>query len=175
MGKKKAFTKTDYIAAAAKATSPVLGIRAMRNRLSQEKPAFRSAVELEEEAERFCRDLRASLRQLRTERKLDQAVLAKQLDMTQSAVSKIETGTGDIGLKTAFRYAQALGLRPVCIFVPSAEQIMKDAPPDRPGAESHFMTPRAATVFAKEQEKLVRSMSDQLSLAVNRIARAVDD
>jgi transcriptional regulator with XRE-family HTH domain len=97
----------------------VAGVRAFRRRLAETVPAYGEAVALENEAEAFCRELRLSLREQRKRAGLDQRALADRLDMTQSAVSKIESGEGDFGLKTLFRYAQALGLRPVCGFIPT--------------------------------------------------------
>jgi transcriptional regulator with XRE-family HTH domain len=97
----------------------VSAVRAMRNRLADESPAFKAAINAEAEAESFCREIRDDLRRQREAQKIEQGVLGKRLDMGQSAVSKIETGEGDIGVKTIFRHARALGLRPVCFFVPT--------------------------------------------------------
>lgn len=111
----------------------VAAVRAMRNRLAAESSLFKDAVSVEAEAEKFCRDIRKQLREQRNDQKVDQSVVGKRLDMSQSAVSKIETGDGDIGLKTIFRYARALGLRPDCFFVPIIEaknvgqKILEDA------------------------------------------------
>lgn len=98
----------------------VEGVRAMRGRLARTIPGYEHAVEAEDHAERFCRELRQSLRDLRKKMGLDQKTLAERLDMTQSAVSKMENGEGDFGVKTLFRFAHALGLQPVFGFVPAA-------------------------------------------------------
>src|SRR5690348_6062882 len=91
----------------------VEGVRAMRHRLAQTLPDYRRAVEAEDNAEGFCRELRMSLRDQRKQMGIDQKSLAERLGMTQSAVSKIESGEGDVGVKTLFRYAHALELRPI--------------------------------------------------------------
>ena len=165
-------------AAAKKASRPAIGIRALRDRLARESVPFRTAVEAEAEVERFCQEIRNDVRQLRLNRKLEQSLVAKQLDMTQSAVSKLETGTGDIGIKTVFRYAHALGFRPVCVFIPSAERLFNDAPAQDGSSGQPApvpMTPEAAVAFEEVQVKLVRSVSDSVSNVMNGLARAVDD
>jgi transcriptional regulator with XRE-family HTH domain len=156
-------------------SKPTVGIRAMRDRLVRESVPFRSAVEAEAEIERFCQEVRNDLRELRLSRNLDQSFVAKQLDMTQSAVSKVETSSGDVGIKTMFRYARALGFRPVCVFIPSAEQLFKDAPTEtgsKVPSASVPMTQEAAVAFEEVQVKLVRSVSDSVSNVINGFARA---
>jgi transcriptional regulator with XRE-family HTH domain len=156
-------------------SEPVRGIRAMRERLADAHQSFRAAVDDEAEAERFCQSLRDDLRTLRVKRELDQSSLAKELGMTQSAVSKLEKSAGDIGLKTVFRYARALGLRPVCVFVPSAEQLIKEAPQSQDRAGPAGITPQAALAMEAVEVKLVRSMSDSLLNVMPGLARAGDD
>jgi len=104
----------------------VEGVRAMRHRLAQTLPDYRRAVEAEDNAEGFCRELRMSLRDQRKQMGIDQKSLAERLGMTQSAVSKIESGEGDVGVKTLFRYAHALELRPIFGFIPVASAITGD-------------------------------------------------
>lgn len=105
----------------------VEGVRAMRGRLARTIPGYEHAVEAEDRAESFSRELRLSLRDQRKEMGLDQKTLAERLDMTQSAVSKIENGEGDFGVKTLFRFAHALGLQPVFGFVPAASATASEA------------------------------------------------
>ena len=169
--------KQEAAANAGQVGKAITGIRAMRERLARKSELFRAAIDFEAEAERFCQEVRSNLRDLRVERKLDQSSLAKQLDLSQSAVSKIETSAGDIGIKTIFRYAHAVGLRPVCVFIPSAEQLIKETPQRRSGAQTTAvaMSPKAAVAFEEVQVKLVRSVSDSVSSVMNGLARAIDD
>lgn len=102
------------------------GLRAIRDRLEREVPGFAEASAVEREAEAFCRQIRQELRDNRKNLQVGQASLGETMELTQSAVSKIETADGDIGLKTVYRYLAALGLRPVMLVVPSAEAILDD-------------------------------------------------
>lgn len=147
----------------AKEGKAIEGIRALRAQLAEGNPAYVVAVDVENETERFCRDLRASLRDQRRAQKLDQTDVAERLDMTQSAVSKIESGDGDIGMKTVFRYAHALGLVPVCIFLPDSSQLFP---------KSAAAAARAAQDF---QTDLVKETSNALSSAVAGLARAYNE
>jgi transcriptional regulator with XRE-family HTH domain len=112
---------------------------------------------------------------------LDQSTAGKSMDMSQSAVSKIETGEGDIGMKTIFRYARALGLHPVCVFMPADpetlaafEHAIKN--PSRRAASGHIGTvptpPRAAPAPAPRQKAevdLIRNISNAVAGFVREI------
>jgi transcriptional regulator with XRE-family HTH domain len=148
--------------AGVKAGKAVEAIRDMRAQLAEHNPAYAAAMDLENEAEGFCRDVRAALREQRKAQDLDQAEVAALLDMTQSAVSKIETGEGDLGLKTVFRYARALGLIPVCVLQPDNSQLFPE------GSNAAQVTRELQTAFVKETSKAMSS-------AVAEIARAVGE
>ncbi|MCB2102624.1 MAG: helix-turn-helix transcriptional regulator [Rhodobacterales bacterium] len=102
----------------------VAGVRALRDRLAEEVPEFGEAVRLGADAEAFCRAVRQALRAHRKNQHLEQGDLGERLDLSQSAVSRMERGQGDLGLKSVYRYARALGLQPIITFAPSAESIM---------------------------------------------------
>jgi transcriptional regulator with XRE-family HTH domain len=91
-------------------------IRELRRSLGAENPAFAKASESDQNANTLCQVIRSNLRAERLNRDIDQTVLASSLDMSQSAISKFETGKGDIGFKTLFRIADGLGLVPLVIF-----------------------------------------------------------
>jgi transcriptional regulator with XRE-family HTH domain len=150
-------------AAARKEGKAVAGIRALRSQLAEENPSFVEAVALEDDAERFCREVRGSLRDQRKAQGLDQSAVAKRLDMTQSAVSKIESGEGDIGMKTIFRYAHALGLLPVCVFLPDSSQMFAK------------QTGAAAKAARDLQTELVKDTSNAMSSAIAGFARAFSE
>ena len=94
------------------------GLKALHQRLAKENPAFADASAQEMRIDAFCAAVRQMLQNNRKEQSLQQEEIAERMDLTQSAVSKIENGHGDIGLRTLHRYASALGLRPVLSFVP---------------------------------------------------------
>lgn len=148
--------------AAVKEGKAIEGIRALRSQLVEDNPAYALAVDLENEAESFCRDVRNTLREQRKAQKLDQSELAARLDMTQSAVSKIESGDGDIGVKTIFRYAQALGLIPVCLLVPDSRRLFPES--------------AAAAAEAQHlQTDFVKETTHAMSSAVAGLARAFNE
>lgn len=148
------------------------GVRVMRDRLARQNPEFKAAVDLEVEAEDFCREIRDDLRHHRKLNGFDQSAIAKRLDMSQSAISKIETADGDIGVKTIFRYARALGLHPVCVFVPAAEQVFDIPDIEMSGNVSRAAAVRAldplgaALAFQKAELGLIRDMCKSVSNAM---------
>jgi transcriptional regulator with XRE-family HTH domain len=145
-----------------KAGKAVEAFRDLRAQLTEQNPAYAAAVELENAAEGFCRDVRAALREQRKAQGRDQAEVAALLDMTQSAVSKIETGEGDLGLKSVFRYARALGLIPVCVLQPDNSQLFAE-------------DSNAARVARELQTAFVKETSKAMASAVAEIARAVGE
>ncbi len=97
------------------------GIRALRDRLSNSSPDFAKASNAEASMDAFCASIRYALQMRRREKDLTQEEMAYRLNLTQSAISKIEIGKGDLGLRTLYRYAAAIGLRPVVTFTPDEE------------------------------------------------------
>jgi transcriptional regulator with XRE-family HTH domain len=141
----------------------VSDVRALRNRLAEESPAFKAAIDTEAEAEGFCREIREELRKQRKIQGLDQSVAGKRLDMSQSAVSKIEKGEGDIGAKTIFRYARALGLHPVCVFMPADPETLA-------AFEDAMNRPRTACPPRQKAEvELIRNISNAVAGFVREI------
>ncbi len=107
------------------------GIRALRDRLSKSSPGFAKASDAEARMEAFCASVRNDLQLRRRDKKLNQEEVAGRLNLTQSAISKIEVGDGDIGLRTLYRYAGAIGLRPVVTFMPDEErEVVETLSPD---------------------------------------------
>jgi DNA-binding XRE family transcriptional regulator len=98
------------------------GMNAIRNRLRDANPKLAEAEAAEREIDDFCAALRRELQRVRVDHKLHQEDLAAMLELTQPTISKIESGHGDIGLRTVFRYARALGLRPSIKFVRNESQ-----------------------------------------------------
>ena len=108
-------------AAGKPAPKALAGLESMRKGLRKADPGFAAAEAAVREAVAFCASVRSELRQRRKDVGLDQSELGERLGLTQSAVSKIENGRGDIGLETVYEYADAVGLRPVVVFVPAAQ------------------------------------------------------
>jgi transcriptional regulator with XRE-family HTH domain len=96
------------------------GLKAFSDGLASENPQFAEGLDLERAADEFCDSIRTTLKHLRKAGGIDQAALAQAMSLTQSAVSRLETARGDIGLKTIFRYARALGQFPSLSFAPAA-------------------------------------------------------
>lgn len=153
------------------------GVRALRERLAGEVPAFGAAAASEAAGEAFCRQIRTDLRRERKIRGVDQTAMAALLDMTQSAVSKIETGDGDLGVKTVFRFAHALGLQPVCIFVPTGSYLLQEAPESGHAPKGTENPAPATDQFVKAIEDLqvglIRETSEKVTSAMQNFARAI--
>jgi transcriptional regulator with XRE-family HTH domain len=94
------------------------GIEAIRNKLRSGNAKFAAAETAVRDAEAFCAFIRSELRIRRKEAGLDQTQVGEKLNLTQSAISKIENGRGDLGLETLYAYAEAVGLRPSVTFAP---------------------------------------------------------
>ena len=86
--------------------------------ISSENDDFSKAIEKDKAFYEFCSLVRAELVKLRKANDLNQDELAERLGMSQSAISRMERGIGDIGLATIARYASAMGLQPVVAFGP---------------------------------------------------------
>jgi transcriptional regulator with XRE-family HTH domain len=110
------------------ATVPVAlaGLNALRESLEQKYPSFRAAKSDEQAAETFCRHVRDLLQERRKAMKVDQKEMGRRLNLSQSAISKIETGRGDLSLKTLHRYVTALGLQPTVFFSPTARTLAEE-------------------------------------------------
>jgi transcriptional regulator with XRE-family HTH domain len=124
-----------------------VAISELRRSLGAENPEFAKASESDQNANALCQAIRSNLRQERLNLEIDQAVLADSLDMSQSAISKFETGKGDIGFKSLFRIADGLGLVPLVIF---ARKEGLSSVRERPSA--------LFDVLASAQEQLFRQM-----------------
>lgn len=96
-------------------------------RLGNDVPGFAHALRSERANQAFCSRIRGDLKQLRQEMDVTQKDLADRLETSQSAVSKMESGEGDIGLMTVFRYAEALGMQPTVAFSPAASTYLRQA------------------------------------------------
>ncbi len=167
---------------APKTPKAVAGVRSLRERLEQLSPVHASVAETSKKAESFCRSVRADLRSLRKQRGIDQTELAKGLDMSQSAVSKVETGSGDLGLKTLHRFADALGFRPVVLLVPSHRAVPVQKRSGRAavarsrgrvgyGDVRIAVVPEDAAAIEDTESKLLRQMSVSVAQAMANLAK----
>jgi transcriptional regulator with XRE-family HTH domain len=137
---------------------------ALRNRLAAADPKFNAAARVEREAEALCDEVRSDLKAYRHTLGVSQKELAERVELGQSAISKIESGRGDLSLKTVFRIADALGLRPVLAFAPAAH-----GAEERLAAEAVTAT---AALASAVQEDLLRKIPDIVQEAVARVAAA---
>lgn len=165
-----------------------LSLSEYRARLSASHPEFAAGLREEEAHLAQCGRVRDDLRQLRELLEVSQAELAERLGATQSAVSRLENGGGDIGLLTICRYAAALGLRPTVSFVPNAASYAdaptlarvnraverlsaarreaiaeQDALPVAPGAQEAVAAERAVRVSEAMAQQLLSDLSQAMS------------
>jgi transcriptional regulator with XRE-family HTH domain len=82
----------------------------VRGEISEEERRLYSLLEA---ADEFVASARQQLRRGRQEQGLSQECVAERMGTSQAVVSRIETGSGELGLTTLFRYAGALGAVPV--------------------------------------------------------------
>ena len=97
-----------------------LSLDEYRQKLSDEVPSFKAALDEEESYKAACKEVRNELRLLRKALHIKQDEIAEFLGVTQPNVSHFEKGEGDIGFLSIFRYAAALGMRPEITFVPKS-------------------------------------------------------
>jgi transcriptional regulator with XRE-family HTH domain len=136
---------------------------ALRRRLAATDAAFSAAAQIEHEAEIFCDRVRTDLKAHRLALGLNQKELAERIDVSQSAISKLEGGRGDLSLRIVFRIAEALGLRPVMDFASAAPHAAAEAP-----APVAAVAARAAAVARAVQEDLRRKIPDIVQEAIAR-------
>ncbi len=86
--------------------------------VSKDNVEFAEALREERKALELCNEVRQHLKELRRSAGLSQEQVAKSMDISQPAVSKIENGEGDIGLLTICRYLRALSLRLAVNYLP---------------------------------------------------------
>lgn len=102
-----------------KTDTEMLSLEAYKTLLSEGSKDVSDAFDFEKYCDDFLHMTRLQLKYLRESSGIKQGEVAKRLGMTQSAVSRIERGEGDIGMATVYRYTMALGLRPIVNYVPS--------------------------------------------------------
>jgi transcriptional regulator with XRE-family HTH domain len=78
-------------------------------RLAAEVPGYAEAATEEAQGLAFCDSLRADLRRQRKAQGLTLADVAERMEVSPSSVSHFETGSGNLNLMTAWRYARAMG------------------------------------------------------------------
>lgn len=102
-----------------------LSLEQFTRKVGEEAPNFARALQEEDTHLQVCKKVREDLKQLRDNMKIRQADIAANLQISQSGVSKIESGEGDIGLLTLCRYAGALGMQPTVTFSPAASTYLQ--------------------------------------------------
>jgi transcriptional regulator with XRE-family HTH domain len=144
----------------------------MLERYSRGRPHVISATEKEQRVEEFCRGIRAKLKDIREQLGLDQTDVAIAMEIGQPTVSRIENGTGDIGLKTLCRYADAVGMRPYIAFMPSHSQLMEQIA--EAGVVQHSEEGIVAVAEAMQSagDVLLDAVSDAIPAAMKKMAVA---
>jgi len=99
------------------------------------KPRYRIALERERAAAAAIARLRLLMRTEAARVGETQEKIAWELGVSQSAVSKLLTGSGDIGVGTVVRYCMAMGVEPGPLLLEAASP--KENPmPEQAGAAS---------------------------------------
>jgi transcriptional regulator with XRE-family HTH domain len=132
-------------------------IQRLRKSLGADNPAFEASELVESDAELLCGKIRKDLRERRKAMRVDQATMAAKMNLSQSAISKIENGRGDIGIKALFRYSDALGLRPLVLFVASPLASVKEN--DRLASKEAV---EEANSIVSAQDMFLRKMSEMV-------------
>jgi len=93
-------------------------------------PQVAEAQAVRERAEQGARSIIGALAQERARREISQVAVARAMQTSQSAVSRLESGSVDVGLETLLRYAMAIGLDPADVFAlnaaaPAAKDMME--------------------------------------------------
>lgn len=145
-------------------------LKQLRGKLEVENPAFRAASYLERRADVFCDRAREDLKARRKTLQWDQTRLADALDYSQSAISKIEAGHAELTLKSLYRLADAMGLRPVIAFIPSARaltggEIDDTAPENARTLETAFAVEEAQAEMIRNMPKTMSPMADLVTVA----------
>ena len=80
--------------------------------MEKEVPGFPEAYQEQVEAEERVSEIRRQLAATRKKAGVGQVELAEMIGTTQSGISAIERGKGDLGLTTLFRYLNGLKVDP---------------------------------------------------------------
>ena len=134
----------------------------LRHRLAAAHPRFKAAVQLERTAEIFCDKIRTDLKERRLALGLNQKELGDRIDFSQSAISKVENGGGDLSLKTVFRIAEALGLTPVLSLAFASND----------SKATHISHAEAAALADAVKKDLIREIPSIVQDAVARLVAA---
>lgn len=148
-------------------TGALAQLGALRQKLARADPKFEAAARAEAAADDLCQDLRRQLKARRTSAGLNQEDLARRLELSQSAISKIESGRGDLGVKTLFRVADALGMRPVVTLADSS-----DATQASETERASDPALAAAAALEAAQETLLRQIPEVFQGVAARLAEA---
>lgn len=84
----------------------------LRYALEAQNPAFKKAADNRRMAETMAEHLRTALKRTRKKARIRQTTLAEIMGTTQSSISALETGPGDLGMITLFRYLKGLRINP---------------------------------------------------------------
>ncbi|MEY8882297.1 helix-turn-helix domain-containing protein [Donghicola sp. XS_ASV15] len=77
--------------------------------LVEENPNVEVELRKFEDFEKGSREIRQALKKIRELRNMSQQEVGSLISVSASGVSKMESGAGDIGILSLFRYANALG------------------------------------------------------------------
>ena len=126
-------------------------------------PGFADALREEAEHLAFCREMRSDLKRLRKSMGVTQRELAARMEMSQSAVSRIENAGGDLGLTTLRRYAGALGMQPVMCFTLSSQSCSR---PEAIEPIMHAMENLARIRDAEAREMLTGARAGRIAASL---------
>jgi transcriptional regulator with XRE-family HTH domain len=143
----------------------------LQDTLRRDSPKYVAAERSEEAAETFCYTIRKGLRDHRKALRIDQEHVAGHLNVTQSAISKLETGAGDLSLKTLYRFSEALGLRPVVNFVQSASSVAEALGTKDVEVSTMSSEVPISTAVERLQVEMLRVISEAFPKAITEAVR----
>jgi transcriptional regulator with XRE-family HTH domain len=139
-------------------------IERLRAALAEDNPAFLKTELAERDAELLCMKVRKDMRHKRKLLHVDQATMAERMNLGQSSISKIENGRGDIGLKSIHRYAHAIRMRPLLLFVPMPAALAEQ--------DENATATGAIEAIVSAQDMFLRKMSEMLPDLTERTTKS---
>lgn len=158
-------------------TSEANSFHALKERVFSQHPDVKERYDEHRRAKAFVASVREDLASLRRHKKLRQSDLAQRLGVSQPVISRIESDKGsDPGLETLFRYAEACGMKPVVMFVPSSGDVLDDAMTRAvhlAGAEPAHDAEDERQTLVEAQQAILMTVREALHATLDKTVRSM--